>query len=75
MLALNVQHYDDRRTCEDSCTSTNLLVTNPPCAGLCDPVPDFGRLHNEENCWIDQYPNQLDELNPVHDFPSLGGLM
>ena len=51
MLALDVNHFDDRRLCDPWCTPSSLAVYNiPECAGLCNPVDDLLHLHAQEDC-------------------------
>ena len=51
MLALDVNHFDDRRLCDPWCTPSSLAVYNiPECSGLCNPVDDLLHLYAQEDC-------------------------
>ena len=51
MLALRVNHYDDRRLCETICTSSSIAVFDfPQCAGLCEAQTSLPELYASENC-------------------------
>uniref|UniRef100_A0A5B7A3T2 Hexosyltransferase n=1 Tax=Davidia involucrata TaxID=16924 RepID=A0A5B7A3T2_DAVIN len=51
MLAMNVNHEDDRKLCEPECTSTSIAVWDiPRCSGLCNPEKKLLQLHQKEIC-------------------------
>ncbi|XP_077252202.1 putative beta-1,3-galactosyltransferase 14 [Tasmannia lanceolata] len=51
MLAMNVNHEDDRALCEPDCTPSSIAVWDiPKCSGLCDPDHKMLRLHQMESC-------------------------
>ena len=51
MLAMQVQHFDDRRLCETKCSATSLAVFDfPQCAGLCDAAKRLPELHAMKEC-------------------------
>jgi galactosylxylosylprotein 3-beta-galactosyltransferase len=51
MLSMNVKHFDERRLCERSCSSTSIAVFDfPLCAGLCDAAEQMPKLHESYAC-------------------------
>lgn len=51
MLAMNVQHEDNRAICDPRCTSTSIAVWDiPKCSGLCNPATRMKQLHNVSMC-------------------------
>ncbi|OVA09205.1 Glycosyl transferase [Macleaya cordata] len=51
MLAMNVNHEDNRALCEPECTPTSVAVWDiPTCSGLCNPEKKLLELHQKENC-------------------------
>jgi len=71
MLALKMQHYDDRRLCATECSESSVAVYDmPTCAGLCDPPARLKELHAAEVC---QAPAVQDDgtvplVQPAFDF-------
>lgn len=51
MLAMNVNHEDNRQLCQPECTSTSIAVWDiPKCSGLCNPEKKLLELHKRESC-------------------------
>ncbi|XP_027079683.2 probable beta-1,3-galactosyltransferase 12 [Coffea arabica] len=51
MLAMNVDHEDNRAICDPRCTPTSIAVWDiPKCSGLCNPVTRMKELHNTSMC-------------------------
>ncbi|KDP32525.1 hypothetical protein JCGZ_14728 [Jatropha curcas] len=51
MLAMNVNHEDDRALCEPECTPSSIAVWDiPKCSGLCNPETKLLELHQQESC-------------------------
>ncbi|XP_010915251.1 probable beta-1,3-galactosyltransferase 12 isoform X2 [Elaeis guineensis] len=51
MLAMNVNHEDNRAICDPKCTPTSIAVWDiPRCSGLCNPVERMKELHNIGMC-------------------------
>lgn len=51
MLAMNVNHEDNRQLCEPDCTPTSIAVWDiPKCSGLCNPEKKMLELHAKDIC-------------------------
>lgn len=51
MLAMNVNHEDNRALCEPDCTTSSIAVWDiPKCSGLCNPEAKMLMLHEREIC-------------------------
>ncbi|KAF2287329.1 hypothetical protein GH714_039643 [Hevea brasiliensis] len=51
MLAMNVNHEDNRALCEPECTPSSIAVWDiPKCSGLCDPEAKLLELHQKDSC-------------------------
>lgn len=51
MLAMNVDHEDNRALCEPECTPSSIAVWDiPKCSGLCNPEKKLLELHKIESC-------------------------
>ncbi|KAL8223708.1 hypothetical protein R6Q57_019183 [Mikania cordata] len=51
MLAMNVNHEDNRQLCQSECTATSIAVWDiPKCSGLCNPEKKMLELHQIESC-------------------------
>ncbi|KAI3789540.1 hypothetical protein L2E82_02339 [Cichorium intybus] len=51
MLAMNVNHEDNRQLCQTECTATSIAVWDlPKCSGLCNPEKKMLELHQMEIC-------------------------
>ncbi|KAF8409032.1 hypothetical protein HHK36_005104 [Tetracentron sinense] len=51
MLAMNVNHEDNRALCEPECTPSSIAVWDiPKCSGLCNPEKKLLELHQKESC-------------------------
>ncbi|KAF5778292.1 putative galactosylxylosylprotein 3-beta-galactosyltransferase [Helianthus annuus] len=51
MLAMNVNHEDNRQLCQPECTATSIAVWDiPKCSGLCNPEKKMLELHKLESC-------------------------
>lgn len=51
MLAMNVNHEDNRQLCQVECTATFVSVWDiPKCSGLCNPEKKMLELHQMESC-------------------------
>lgn len=51
MLAMNVQHEDNRAICDPQCTKTSIAVWDlPKCSGLCNPATRLKELHEISMC-------------------------
>ncbi|KAL2466781.1 putative beta-1 [Abeliophyllum distichum] len=51
MLAMNVNHEDNRQLCEPDCTPSSVAVWDiPKCSGLCDPEKKMLELHAKDIC-------------------------
>ncbi|KAL4589019.1 hypothetical protein LXL04_001921 [Taraxacum kok-saghyz] len=51
MLAMNVNHEDNRQLCQTECSATSIAVWDlPKCSGLCNPEKKMLELHQMENC-------------------------
>lgn len=51
MLAMNVNHEDNRELCQSDCTSSFIAVWDiPKCSGLCNPEKRLLELHQQESC-------------------------
>jgi galactosylxylosylprotein 3-beta-galactosyltransferase len=69
MLAARVQHFDDRRLCEKSCSETSIAVFDiPECAGLCDAAKQLPELHSSAPC-------KLPALNARGELPMVRSII
>ncbi|KAG5254908.1 beta-1,3-galactosyltransferase [Salix suchowensis] len=51
MLAMNVNHEDNRALCSPECTPSSIAVWDiPSCSGLCNPEARLLQLHQQESC-------------------------
>lgn len=51
MLAMNVNHENNRQLCEADCSSSSIAVWDiPKCSGLCEPEKKLLELHANEIC-------------------------
>lgn len=51
MLAMNVNHEDNRDLCDSKCTATSIAVWDiPKCSGLCKAAEKLRELHKIEKC-------------------------
>lgn len=51
MLAMNVNHEDNRQLCEPECSPSSIAVWDiPKCSGLCNPEKKMLELHRKESC-------------------------
>ncbi|KAA3453093.1 putative beta-1,3-galactosyltransferase 14 [Gossypium australe] len=51
MLAMNVNHEDNRALCEPECTQSSVAVWDiPKCSGLCNPETKMLELHQIDAC-------------------------
>ncbi|KAK8955686.1 putative beta-1,3-galactosyltransferase 12 [Platanthera guangdongensis] len=51
MLAMNINHEDNRALCDPKCTPSSIAVWDMPrCSGLCNPVNHMKELHNVSMC-------------------------
>ncbi|WCJ32252.1 Galactosyltransferase family protein [Euphorbia peplus] len=51
MLAMNVDHEDNRALCATECTSSSIAVWDlPKCSGLCKPESKLLELHQMDSC-------------------------
>ncbi|XP_042519589.1 probable beta-1,3-galactosyltransferase 12 [Macadamia integrifolia] len=51
MLAMNVNHEDNRAICDPRCTPTSIAVWDiPKCSGLCNPANRLKELHKISMC-------------------------
>ncbi|KAF7141271.1 hypothetical protein RHSIM_Rhsim06G0206500 [Rhododendron simsii] len=51
MLAMNVNHENNRLLCESECTPSFISVWDiPKCSGLCNPEKQLLELHQKESC-------------------------
>ncbi|KAL5730001.1 hypothetical protein ACHQM5_002881 [Ranunculus cassubicifolius] len=51
MLAMNVNHEDNRALCSPDCTPTFIAVWDiPACSGLCNPEKKLLELHEKDSC-------------------------
>ncbi|XP_058069020.1 probable beta-1,3-galactosyltransferase 12 isoform X2 [Magnolia sinica] len=51
MLAMNVNHEDNRAICDPRCTPTSIAVWDiPKCSGLCNPTNRLRELHKISMC-------------------------
>ncbi|KAJ6423458.1 hypothetical protein OIU84_024417 [Salix udensis] len=51
MLAMNVNHEDNRALCSPECTPSSIAVWDiPNCSGLCNPEARLLQLHQQESC-------------------------
>ncbi|KAK2986608.1 hypothetical protein RJ640_004364 [Escallonia rubra] len=51
MLAMNVNHEDNRKLCAPECTTSSIAVWDiPKCSGLCNPEKKLLELHRIESC-------------------------
>lgn len=51
MLAMNVNHEDNRALCSPECTPSSIAVWDiPKCSGLCNPEARLLELHQQESC-------------------------
>ncbi|PQQ08589.1 putative beta-1 3-galactosyltransferase 12 [Prunus yedoensis var. nudiflora] len=51
MLAMNVNHEDNRALCDPRCTPTSIAVWDiPKCSGLCNPASRLKELHAMSMC-------------------------
>ncbi|XP_020577297.1 probable beta-1,3-galactosyltransferase 14 [Phalaenopsis equestris] len=51
MLAMNVNHEDNRALCSPNCTPSSIAVWDiPKCSGLCNPEQMMLELHRKETC-------------------------
>lgn len=62
MLAMNVNHENNKELCQLQCTSTSISVWDiPKCSGLCEPEKKMLELHEQEIC------SKSPTLEPEHD--------
>jgi len=51
MLAMNVNHEDNRAMCDSTCTPTSIAVwDSKPCSGSCNLIEKIKELHNTTLC-------------------------
>ncbi|KAG9446591.1 hypothetical protein H6P81_012719 [Aristolochia fimbriata] len=51
MLAMNVNHEDNRALCDPDCSPSSIAVWDiPKCSGLCNPEEKLLRLHQMDSC-------------------------
>lgn len=51
MLAMNVNHEDNRDLCDSKCTATSIAVWDiPKCSGLCKAAEKLRELHKIDKC-------------------------
>ncbi|MCD7470607.1 hypothetical protein HAX54_010588 [Datura stramonium] len=51
MLAMNVNHEDNRQLCQADCTPSSIAVWDiPKCSGLCNPEKKMLELHAKDAC-------------------------
>eukprot|EP00252_Welwitschia_mirabilis_P022256 TRINITY_DN5981_c0_g1_i2.p1 TRINITY_DN5981_c0_g1~~TRINITY_DN5981_c0_g1_i2.p1 ORF type:complete len:356 (-),score=59.86 TRINITY_DN5981_c0_g1_i2:280-1347(-) len=51
MLAMNVNHEDNRRLCDPECKANSIAVWDiPKCSGLCNPAEKLRILHKMDMC-------------------------
>ncbi|KAL5736504.1 hypothetical protein ACOSP7_030975 [Xanthoceras sorbifolium] len=51
MLAMNVNHEDNRALCQPECTPSSIAVWDiPRCSGLCNPEMKLLELHQKKSC-------------------------
>ncbi|XP_019464903.1 PREDICTED: probable beta-1,3-galactosyltransferase 14 [Lupinus angustifolius] len=51
MLAMNVEHEDNRELCSPECSGTSIAVWDiPKCSGLCNPEKKMLELHKKDTC-------------------------
>lgn len=51
MLAMNVNHEDNRALCSPNCTPSSIAVWDiPKCSGLCNPEEKMLELHQKDIC-------------------------
>ncbi|KAK7244188.1 hypothetical protein RIF29_39006 [Crotalaria pallida] len=51
MLAMNVNHENNKELCAPDCTPTSIAVWDiPKCSGLCNPEKRMLELHQKESC-------------------------
>ncbi|KAK9132051.1 hypothetical protein Scep_011579 [Stephania cephalantha] len=51
MLAMNINHENNRALCEPECTPSSIAVWDiPKCSGLCNPEKRLLELHQKESC-------------------------
>ncbi|KAL7593030.1 probable beta-1,3-galactosyltransferase 14 [Lactuca sativa] len=51
MLAMNVNHENNRQLCQPECTTTSIAVWDiPKCSGLCNPEKKMLELHQMSMC-------------------------
>ncbi|CAA2953466.1 probable beta-1,3-galactosyltransferase 14 [Olea europaea subsp. europaea] len=51
ILAMNVNHEDNRQLCEPVCTPSSIAVWDiPKCSGLCNPEKKMLELHEKDSC-------------------------
>ncbi|PSS05861.1 Beta-1,3-galactosyltransferase [Actinidia chinensis var. chinensis] len=51
MLAMNVNHEDNRQLCESECSPSSIAVWDiPKCSGLCNPEKKLLELHQQDSC-------------------------
>ncbi|CAI0545100.1 unnamed protein product [Linum tenue] len=51
MLAMNVNHENDRHLCETDCSPSSIVISDiPTCSGLCNPETRLLELHKRKNC-------------------------
>ncbi|XP_052177083.1 probable beta-1,3-galactosyltransferase 14 [Diospyros lotus] len=51
MLAMNVNHENNRLLCQPECTPSSIAVWDiPKCSGLCNPEKKLLELHQTESC-------------------------
>eukprot|EP00258_Populus_trichocarpa_P014864 XP_006370169.1 probable beta-1,3-galactosyltransferase 14 isoform X1 [Populus trichocarpa] len=51
ILAMNVNHEDNRALCSPECTPSSIAVWDiPKCSGLCNPEARLLELHQQESC-------------------------
>ncbi|CAL0310676.1 unnamed protein product [Lupinus luteus] len=51
MLAMNVNHENNKELCASDCTTTSIAVWDiPKCSGLCNPEKRMLELHQKDSC-------------------------
>ncbi|XP_031404971.1 probable beta-1,3-galactosyltransferase 14 [Punica granatum] len=51
MLAMNVNHENEKALCQPECTTSSIAVWDiPKCSGLCEPEKKLLELHQKEVC-------------------------
>ena len=70
MLTANMQHYDDRRLCMDSCKQSGIGLFDLPHPGLEPVIKRMHELHNSTECKADNgsFDVDLELITPWIDF-------